>query len=124
MTATTTGAHRRVNLRSICRVAGILAALTMVVAACSASPGTDIPAYQTASELTPQTYATTDQVLAAVAAAQQTQSLSKNAAAHLAVISKEGEGADSCFDKEKVDGAPKDALFGECTYGSRNGTKT
>src|SRR5262249_47697844 len=102
----------------------ILALLGTVVTACSSSHGTDIPAYQTASDLAPQTYATTAQVLAAVAAAQQTQSLSNNAAAHLAAITKEGEGPDTCFDKQQVDGAPKDALFGECTYGSRNGTKT
>ena len=60
----------------------------------------------------------------AVAAAQQTQVLSNAAASHLAAISKEGEGPESCFDKHEVDGAPKDALFGQCTYGSRNGTKT
>src|SRR5690349_1907506 len=106
------------------RAAAILAAAAAVATACSSSPATDIPAYQTASDLAPQTYATTDQVLAAVAAAQQTQRLSDSAAAHLAAMSREGEGPDSCFDKQQVDGAPKDALFGECTYGSRTGTKT
>ena len=91
MTVTTTDLRKPANRRPARRMTAMLAALTIVLVACSTSPGTDMPNYRTDrptyqpnSDLTKQSYATTDQVLAAVAAAQQTQVLSDVAAAQLA----------------------------------------
>ncbi len=124
MTVTTTNLRTPANRRPARRVTAVLAALTTVVAACSASPATDVPTYQTTSNFAEERYATTSEVLAAVAAAQQLQVLPEGAAQHLAAITNEAGGPEQCFDKRAADVAIHNALFGECTYGSRNGTKT
>jgi hypothetical protein len=78
--------------------------------------------------LTQQSYATTDQVLAAVAAAQQTQVLPEAAAKQLERYStglRTGtfeSGPEYCFNKRQTDAA-NDAMLGECAYGDPNGTK-
>ena len=98
MTVTTTDLRKPANRRPARRMTAMLAALTIVLVACSTSPGTDMPNYRTDrptyqpnSDLTEQSYATTDQVLAAVAAAQQTQVLSDVAAAQLATYGTNSE---------------------------------
>jgi hypothetical protein len=81
--------------------------------------------------LTEQSYATTDQVLAAVAAAQQTQVLSDVAAAQLATYGTQlrtgtfDEGPEQCFDKRPTHAATifDNTMFGECAYGDPKGTK-
>lgn len=118
------------------RVIAMLLALTIVLAACSASPGTNspkdqndfVPAYdpngQKSSFLGGQKYATTDQVLAAVAAAQQTEVLSDAAAAHLVELSKpHQDGPEECFDERKTSVTTSDTQLGECAYGDPKGTK-
>src|SRR4051794_3193817 len=93
----------------------MLAALMIVLVACSTSPGTDMPTYRTDrptyrpnEDLTHQSYATTDQVLAAVAAAQQTQVLSDVAAAQLATYAAQiragtaEDGPEHCFDAQQT----------------------
>jgi hypothetical protein len=113
----------------------MLAILTIVLVACSTSPGTDMPTYRTdrptydpnkpaTSYLTEQSYATTDQVLAAVAATQQTQVVSDVVAAHLAELSKpHQDGPEICFDERQTHVTTTDTMFGECAYGDPNGTK-
>jgi thiol:disulfide interchange protein len=111
MTVTTTDLRKPANRRPARRMTAMLAALTIVLAACSTSGGTDMPNYRTDrptynpnSDLTAQSYATTDQVLAAVAAAQQTQVLSDVAAAQLATYGTQlrtgtfDDGPEHCFD--------------------------
>src|SRR6185312_8099087 len=104
MTVTTADSCKPPNRRRALRMGVMLAALTLASVACSTSRGTDMPGYQTAgaaaTDLTTQSYATTDQVLAAVAAAQQTQALSDAAAEQLAALSqgKTKDGPEHCFD--------------------------
>src|SRR6476660_4218208 len=105
---------RRTNLRPARRVAAMLAVLTAVVAACSPSAGTDMPAYQSngaagsreaSADLTNQAYVTSAQVLAAVAAAQQIQELPESAAQHLVALSRGETGQDGpemCFDRRET----------------------
>jgi hypothetical protein len=132
---TTTGL-RKANLRSNRTITAMLAVLTTVVAACSASGGSDIPAYQsngaadsgaTSTHLTKLTYASTDEVLAAVAAAQQTQVLPDSAAKQLVALSqgeaKISDGPEHCFDERKTARPTPNTMFGECAYGDPNGTK-
>jgi hypothetical protein len=139
MTVTTTDVRKPANRRPARRMTAMLAALTMVLAACSTSRGTDMPDYRTDrptyhpnSDLTEQSYATTDQVLAAVAAAQQTQVLSDVAAAQLATYGTQlrtgtfDDGPEHCFDSKKpqTPAAPMDTtVLGECAYGDPKGTK-
>jgi hypothetical protein len=117
-------------------VTAVLAVLMIVLAACSSSPGTDLPTYRTdfsspvdpngskTSGLSGQQYATTGQVLAAVAAAQQTQAVSDAAAAHLVELSKpHKDGPDVCFDEHQVNVTTTDTMLGQCAYGDRHGTK-
>jgi hypothetical protein len=114
-----------------------LATLAVALVACSTSVGTDMPTYRTdrptydpnkpassTSYLTNQKYATTEQVLAAVAAAQQTQALSDAAAKHLVELSKpHQDGPEICFDERQVDVTTSDTMLGQCAYGDPNGTK-
>ena len=129
MTVTTADSRKPPKRRPALRMSIMLAALTIVVVACSTSRGTDMPAYQTAgaaaSELTTQSYATNDQVLAAVAAAQQTQVLSDAAAKQLAALSQGNvqDGPEHCFDERKTAAPIPDTMFGECAYGDPKGTK-
>jgi hypothetical protein len=113
----------------------MLAVLTTVVAACSTSAGTDIPAYQSKGaspgtqtvDLTKQKYATTSEVLAAVAAAQETKELPDAAAQQLATLSQGGpsnsDGPEHCFDKHDTGSPVPDSMFGECAYGDLKGAK-
>lgn len=97
-----------------------------------------MPAYRTsetvqntAPDLTKQTYATTAQVLAAVAAAQQTQSLPPAARDQLVALSQIAkskiggieEGPDNCFDERETPSTRGSASLGRCAYGDPNGTK-
>jgi hypothetical protein len=115
----------------------LLAALTIVLAACSS--GTDMPTYrsdrptyQSNADLTQQRYATTDQVLAAVAAAEQVQVLPDVAAEQLETMRAAErtetfeEGPQHCFDKRQTPVTARtttEATFGECAYGDPKGTK-
>jgi hypothetical protein len=133
MTVTTTDLRKPANRRPARRMTAMLAALTIALVACS--PGTDMPTYRTdrptydpnkpaTSYLAEQSYATPDQVLAAVAAAQQTQVVSDVAAAHLAELSKpHQDGPEICFDQRQTHVTTTDTMFGECAYGDPNGTK-
>ena len=134
MTVTTTESHKAATWRPGRRMTAMLAALTIVLAACSTSPGTDMPNYRnqptrdpngsTNTYLTQQKYATTDQVLAAVATAQQTQVLSDAAAAHLVELNRpHQDGPEECFDVRKTKVATTDTELGECAYGDPKGTK-
>ena len=118
------------------RVSAMLAVLAIALAACSTSPGTNaptnrtdfVPAYdpngQKSSFLGGQRYATTDQVLAAVAAAQQTEVLSDAAAKHLVELSRpHKDGPEECFDERKTSVTTTDTQLGECAYGDPKGTK-
>lgn len=114
-------------------VAPAISVLTIVLTSCSTYGGTDIPAYQSneavagpaVSGLATQSYATTDEVLAAVAAAQQTQELSDVAAQQLARLSQGQiqDGPENCFDRREMNAAIPDTTFGECAYGDPVGTK-
>jgi hypothetical protein len=137
MTVTTTDLRKPANRRPARRMTAMLAALTIVLAACSTSGGTDMPNYRTDrptynpnSDLTAQSYATTDQVLAAVAAAQQTQVLSDVAAAQLATYGTQlrtgtfDDGPEHCFDERPTSAATiVGTTLGECAYGDPKGTK-
>jgi len=129
MTVTTADSRKPPNRRRALRMGVMLAALTLVSVACSTSRGTDMPGYQTAgaaaSDLTTQSYATTDQVLAAVAAAQQTQALPDAAAEQLAALSqgKTKDGPEHCFDERQTAAPIPETMFGECAYGDPKGTK-
>src|SRR6476661_4591433 len=126
---------RRTNLLPARRIAAMLAVLTIVVAACSPSAGTDMPSYQTkgaaasgdvSTDLTNQTYVPTAQVLAAVAAAQQTQELPEGAAQHLVALSRgetDQDGPEMCFDRRETAAPVSASTFGECAYGDPKGTK-
>ncbi|WP_019972186.1 SGNH hydrolase domain-containing protein [Mycobacterium sp. 141] len=122
--------------RSVRRVATALAVLAVALTACSgrgSDPNIDLSELQSdgtgSTPLTNQTYATTDQVLAAVAAAQQTQTLPETASEQLVKITQQPSdylngGADYCFDRREV-AAPAVELreFGECAYGDHDGGK-
>ncbi len=123
--------------RSVRRVATALAVLAVALTACSgrgSDPNIDLSELQSdgtgSTPLTNQTYATTDQVLAAVAAAQQTQTLPETASEQLATITQQlndrnyDDHADYCFDRRDVS-APVVQFneFGECAYGAPNGMK-
>jgi hypothetical protein len=120
------------------RMTTTLATLTVALVACSTSVGTDMPTYRTdrptydpnkpasssSSYLTKQKYATTEQVIAAVVAAQQTQALSDVAAKHLVDLSKpHQDGPEICFDEHQTHVTTSDTMLGECAYGDPNGTK-
>ncbi|WP_347133189.1 SGNH hydrolase domain-containing protein [Mycobacterium sp. DL] len=107
--------------------------LTIVLTSCSTYGGTEIPSYQAneavagseVSGLATQSYATTDEVIAAVAAAQQTQELPSAAAQQLATLSQGQvqDGPENCFDRREMNAVTPDATFGECAYGDPEGTK-
>ena len=119
------------------RIAATLALLTVAaVGGCSPSPDSDKPAYATefkpaydpngpkGTYLGQQKYATTDEVLAAVAAAQETQTLSDAAAAHLVELSRpHQDGPEECFGKRETNVTTDDTQLGECAYGDPKGTK-
>lgn len=132
MTVTTTDLREPANPRASRRTTAMLAALTTVLVACSTSPVTDMPAYlsnePTASDSTERSYAsyaypTTDQVLAAVAAAQHTHVLSDVAAAQLATMSETSDNPEHCLDQRQTNVATINTMFGECAYGDPNGMK-
>src|SRR4051812_20252315 len=132
MIVTTTGLRkpanrrpaRRMTRRSARRMTVMLAALTIVLVACSTSLGTDMPTFRTDrptydpnkptnSYLTEQSYATPDQVLAAVAAAEQIQVLSDAAAAHLVELSKpHQDGPEICFGERQTHVTTTDTMLG------------
>ena len=120
------------------RMTTMLATLMVALVACSTSVGTDMPTYRTdrptydpnqpasssSSYLTKQKYATTEQVLAAVEAAQQTHALSDAAAKHLVDLSKpHQDGPEICFDERQTHVTTSDTMLGECAYGDPNGKK-
>ena len=125
------------SLTRICRRRGglgVLATAVLVAAStgCSSYSSTDMPTYHSDdsaagalnAQLTTQSYATTDEVLAAVAAAQQAKDLSDNAAQQLVALS-QGEvqdGPENCFDKREASVVIPGATFGECAYGDPAGT--
>jgi SGNH domain (fused to AT3 domains) len=135
MTATTTYLRKPAKGRPARRMTTMLATLTIALAACSTSLGTDMPTFRTDrptydpnkptnSYLTEQSYATPDQVLAAVAAAEQIQVLSDAAAAHLVELSKpHKDGPEECFDEHETHVTTTDTMLGECAYGDPQGTK-
>ncbi len=110
----------------------LLATAAALVAACSTYSGGDMPTYQPntalpgagASDLSRQTYATTAEVLAAVAAAQHIQELPRKALYQLKALAREHgpDGPENCFDKRRVTAPVSNAQFGECAYGDPNGT--
>ena len=107
MTVTATDLRKPANRRPTRRMTAMLAALTIVSVTCSTSLG--------------QSHATTtDQVLAAVAAAQQTQVLSDAAAA---TVFTDPDGPEDCFDVRQTHVTTTDTMFGECAYGDPKGTK-
>jgi hypothetical protein len=137
MTVTTTDLRKPANRRAARHMTAMLAALTIVLVACSTFRGTDMPTdrtdrptYRANEDLTQQTYATTEQVLAAVAAAQQTQVLPDVAAKQLATYSDYRDpdrtfqsGPEHCFDTRQTHVTTPNTTFGECAYGDPNGTK-
>ena len=134
MTVTTTDLRKPAHRGPTRNMTAMLAALTIAIAACS-PPGTDMPKSHTErptyqpngskdSYLTKQSYAGPDQVLAAVAAAQQTQVLSDDAGAHLAELSQpHKDGPEECFGVRETHVTTTDTTLGECAYGDPNGTK-
>jgi hypothetical protein len=63
-------------------------------------------------------------VLAAVAAAQQTQVMSDAAAAHQVELSKpHKDGAEDCFDRRQTNVTTTDTTLGDCAYGDASGKK-
>ncbi len=116
--------------------AALFAVLAVASGACSTSSDTNTPAYATdfkpaydpngprGSYLGEQKYATTEQVLQAVAAAQQTEALSDAAAAHLVELSRpHQDGPQECFDEREMHPTTDDTILGNCAYGDPKGTK-
>src|SRR5689334_13353210 len=114
----------------------LIAVMAIVLAGCTPSPGTETQTYRTdwsapfdpnggkTSDLGGRQYATTSQVLAAVAAAQGTEVVSDAAAAHLVELSKpHKDGPEICFDEHQVDIKTTDTMLGQCAYGDPKGTK-
>jgi hypothetical protein len=111
------------------RVSTMLSALAIALVACSPPP----PPVSKKSEDTPspsQSFTTNAQVLDAVKAAEQLQTLPGTVAASLQK-SDDGGGASNCFDQRDAQKpAPlqahqpaTDINFGECAYGDENGKK-
>jgi hypothetical protein len=136
MTVTMIDLRKPAHPRPGRRMTVMLAVLGIALAACSSSPGANTPTNRTDfapaydpngqknSFLGGQKYATIDQVLAAVAAAQQTEVLSEAAAAHLVELSKpHQDGPEECFDERKTSVTTTDTQLGECAYGDPKGTK-
>lgn len=82
-------------------------------------------------DFTKQTYATTAEVLAAVASAQSTQALPPGASEQLVAMSQvaqsnsnaEEGGPEKCFDKIDIKSSAAYTSLGDCAYGDPNGTK-
>jgi SGNH domain (fused to AT3 domains) len=136
MNATSTAVRKPAYRRPGRQVAVMAAVLAIALTACSPSAGTGTPTYRTdwsapfdpngakTSDLAGRQYATTDQVLAAVEAAQHTEVLSDDAAAHLVELSKpHKDGPEICFDEHKVEVKTTDTMLGQCAYGDPKGTK-
>jgi hypothetical protein len=127
--------HGQSKKRVMRRVSTMLSALAIALVACSPPPP---PASQESgdsqkSEETPtssQSFVTTAQVLDAVKAARQLQTLPGAVAASLQK-SDDGGGASGCFDRRDAQKPPllqahqsgTDINFGECAYGDGNGKK-
>jgi SGNH domain (fused to AT3 domains) len=115
------------NRRSVRCMTSAFAVLAVVLAACSTSPSADTAPQgpkKRPSQLTGQSYATTEQVLAAVAAAQQTRVMSDAATAHLVALSKpHKDGAEDCFDRRETNVTTTDTTLGDCAYGDASGKK-
>lgn len=119
-------------MQSTTRIAAVVV-LTAALTACSTYGATDIPTYQSnrgepevaTADLTTQSYATTDQVLTAVAVAQNTQSLSDSAAQQLVLLSQgqAKDGPENCLDRRQTNPPTPKTTFGECAYGDPAGTK-
>lgn len=123
------------------RITPLLACVIVALAACSPSDGavSDMPTYtggqgadqQADIDLTKQTYATTAEVFAAVAAAQTTQTLPPGAKKQLVALSQvarsnsgaEGNGPEKCFDKLDIETTAAYTSLGDCAYGDPNGAK-
>jgi SGNH domain (fused to AT3 domains) len=111
------------------RVSTMLSALAIALVACS-PPAPPIPQKSEDTPSPSQSFATTAQVLDAVKAAEQLQTLPSTVAASLQK-SDDGGGASNCFDQDDAQKPPllqahqpaTDINFGECTYGDGNGTK-
>ena len=118
------------------RVFTMLSALAIALVACSSPPPAVSPKSedtQDTQEDTPspnRSFATTAQVLDAVKAAQQLQTLPGTVAASLQK-SDDGGGASGCFDRRdgqkpallQAHQPATDINYGECAYGDRNGKK-
>ena len=115
--------------RAVRRMSAMLSALAISLLACSTPPANVSQRHEN-TPLASGSYATTAQVLEAVKAAEQLQTLSDTVAASLRE-SDDGGGASGCFDRldtHKPAGLDahkpaSDIIFGECASGDPNGTK-
>jgi SGNH domain (fused to AT3 domains) len=117
--------------RAVRRMAAIISALAISLLACSTSPANVSQRHENTPDtpLASQSNATTAQVLEAVKAAEQLQTLSDKVAASL--VKSDGAGASDCFDRLdthepavlKTHQPASDIIFGECASGDPNGTK-
>ena len=114
--------------RAARRMAAVLSALAISLLACS-SPSANVSQKQAKTPSGDESYATNAQVLDAVKAAQQAQTVSGTVAASLQ--QPDGGGASDCFDRLDTHKPPElqahqpasDIEFGECAYGAQDGTK-
>jgi hypothetical protein len=104
--------------RRIGRISTLLFALAIGLVACTPAKTPD--AHPAAHEDT-SSPATTAQVLEAVKAAQQVQTLSDKVAASLSKA--DDAGAKNCFDRRETHNPTKAEFFGECAFGDPHGTK-
>jgi SGNH domain (fused to AT3 domains) len=116
--------------RAVWRMSAMLSALAISLLACSTHPAN----ISQRSQNTPSaggTYATTAQVLEAVKAAEQVQTLPDALAASLRQADTDEGGASGCFDRLdthkpavlETHQPASDITFGECASGDQNGTK-
>jgi hypothetical protein len=105
------------------RISTLLLALAIGLLACSPvkTPDAYPAAHQDTANEDASSPATTAQVLEAVKAAQQVQTLSDKVAASLS--NPDDAGAKNCFDRLDTHNPTKAEFFGECAFGDPHGTK-
>ena len=118
MPASTSKCVRERNAAKMCVFSAMLVALTAGLLACSSAK---VPDARPAALEDTSPPATTAQVLEAVKAAQQVQTLSDKVAASLP--NADDAGAQNCFDRSDTHNPTKAEFFGECAFGDPHGTK-
>jgi hypothetical protein len=125
-----TAPRNRATRRAVRRVSAMLSALAISLLACSTPPANVSQSHENTPSDS-ESYATTAQVLQAVKAAEQVQTLPDALAASLRQADTDEGGASGCFDRLdthkpavlETHQPASDITFGECASGDQNGTK-